>query len=298
MKLAAIDVGSNAARLLIKEIRPISRNEVDFIKLNLVRVPLRLGFDVFETGLISERRMAHLIDTIRAYQLLMNIYEVNHYIACATSAMREARNGDEVIARVREQTGVPLQIISGQQEASLIFENHIAEHLSKSKSYLYVDVGGGSTEISLFSKQKQIFNASFNIGTIRLLHQQIGDAQWNELKQFLKKQIKNREVIIIGSGGNINKIFSLSKAKPGKSLSIDLLKNYYRRFKNMTLEERMHRYQMREDRADVIVPAMEIYLNIMRWSGAHEILVPQIGLADGLIDHLYREIARQSTSGK
>jgi len=298
MKLAAIDVGSNAARLLIKEIRPISRNEVDFIKLNLVRVPLRLGFDVFETGLISERRMAHLIDTIRAYQLLMNIYEVNHYIACATSAMREARNGDEVIARVREQTGVPLQIISGQQEASLIFENHIAEHLSKSKSYLYVDVGGGSTEISLFSKQKQIFNASFNIGTIRLLHQQIGDAQWNELKQFLKKQIKNREVIIIGSGGNINKIFSLSKAKPGKSLSIDLLKNYYRRFKNMTLEERMHRYQMREDRADVIVPALEIYLNIMRWSGAHEILVPQIGLADGLIDHLYREIAGQSTSGK
>jgi len=298
MKLAAIDVGSNAVRLLIKEIRPISRNEVDFIKLNLVRVPLRLGFDVFETGLISERRMAHLIDTIRAYQLLMNIYEVNHYIACATSAMREARNGDEVIARVREQTGVPLQIISGQQEASLIFENHIAEHLSKSKSYLYVDVGGGSTEISLFSKQKQIFNASFNIGTIRLLHQQIGDAQWNELKQFLKKQIKNREVIIIGSGGNINKIFSLSKAKPGKSLSIDLLKNYYRRFKNMTLEERMHRYQMREDRADVIVPALEIYLNIMRWSGAHEILVPQIGLADGLIDHLYREIAGQSTSGK
>jgi len=298
MKLAAIDVGSNAARLLIKEIRPISRNEVDYIKLNLVRVPLRLGFDVFETGLISERRMAHLIDTIRAYQLLMNIYEVNHYIACATSAMREARNGDEVIARVREQTGVPLQIISGQQEASLIFENHIAEHLSKSKSYLYVDVGGGSTEISLFSKQKQIFNASFNIGTIRLLHQQIGDAQWNELKQFLKKQIKNREVIIIGSGGNINKIFSLSKAKPGKSLSIDLLKNYYRRFKNMTLEERMHRYQMREDRADVIVPALEIYLNIMRWSGAHEILVPQIGLADGLIDHLYREIASQSTSGK
>jgi exopolyphosphatase/guanosine-5'-triphosphate,3'-diphosphate pyrophosphatase len=298
MKLAAIDVGSNAARLLIKEIRPISRNEVDFIKLNLVRVPLRLGFDVFETGLISERRMAHLIDTIRAYQLLMNIYEVNHYIACATSAMREARNGDEVIARVREQTGVSLQIISGQQEASLIFENHIAEHLSKSKSYLYVDVGGGSTEISLFSKQKQVFNASFNIGTIRLLHQQIGDAQWNELKQFLKKQIKNREVIIIGSGGNINKIFSLSKAKPGKSLSIDLLKNYYRRFKNITLEERMHRYQMREDRADVIVPALEIYLNIMRWSGAHEILVPQIGLADGLIDHLYREIASQSTSGK
>ncbi|PJJ76059.1 exopolyphosphatase/guanosine-5'-triphosphate,3'-diphosphate pyrophosphatase [Thermoflavifilum aggregans] len=298
IKLAAIDVGSNAARLLIKEVRPVSRNEVDFIKLNLVRVPLRLGFDVFETGVISDQRTAHLIDTIRAYQLLMHIYEVNHYIACATSAMREAANGEQVIARVREQTGISLQIISGQQEASLIFENHVAEHLSKSKSYLYVDVGGGSTEISLFSKQRQVFTASFNIGTIRLLHQQITDAQWDELKIFLKKNIKARELIIIGSGGNINKIFSLSKTKPGKSLSIDLLKSYYRKFKQMTVEERMHRYQMREDRADVIVPALEIYLNIMRWSGAEEILVPQIGLADGLIDHLYRQLKNGSDTGK
>ncbi|MBX5438669.1 MAG: exopolyphosphatase [Thermoflavifilum sp.] len=296
MRLAAIDVGSNAARLLIKEIRSISPNEVDFIKLNLVRVPLRLGFDVFETGMISDQRIAYLVDTLRAYQLLMQVYQVTHYMACATSAMREAKNGEQVIAHVREQTGMALQIISGQQEASLIFENHVAEHLSKSKSYLYVDVGGGSTEISLFSKQKQVFSASFNIGTIRLLHQQIDQNQWNALKACLKKQIKSHKVVLIGSGGNINKIFSLSKVKPGKSLSIDLLKNYYRKFRQMTVEERMHRYQMREDRADVIVPALEIYLNIMRWSGAREILVPQIGLADGLIDHLYRQLLAQPNS--
>ncbi|MCL6524822.1 MAG: exopolyphosphatase [Thermoflavifilum sp.] len=290
MRLAAIDIGSNAARLLIKEVRPVTEQEVDFVKLSLVRVPLRLGFDVFSYGAISEERMQHLIDTIHAYQLFMKIYQVQDYIACATSAMREASNGKQVIERVNQQTGIQLQIIDGQQEASLIFETHIAEHLNPTKSYLYVDVGGGSTEISLFSKRKLVFNVSFNIGTIRLLHNQINDQQWEELKEFLKKKVKPQNVVVIGSGGNINKIFSMSKVKNGKPLFIDMLKTYYRKLSRMSVAERMHRYQLREDRADVIVPALQIYLNIMRWSGAQQILVPQIGLADGLIYHLYQQI--------
>ncbi|MBO9730955.1 MAG: exopolyphosphatase [Chitinophaga sp.] len=292
MKLAAIDIGSNAARLLISEASPNSAGVMDFTKLNLVRVPLRLGFDVFNDNIISEKKAMHLIDTIKAYKLLLDVYEVKYLKACATSAMRDASNAAAILQEVRTQTGIDIKVISGQEEAAFIYENHVAENMDKTKSYLYIDVGGGSTELTLFGGGKQIFKESFNIGTIRLLQQQVTDAQWQGLKDFLKQQLKYvGPVIAIGSGGNINKIFSLSKRKEGKPLSLDTLKDYYKEFSNFTVEERIHLYNLREDRADVIVPALQIYINVMRWADSQEIYVPKIGLADGLIHALYEEIA-------
>lgn len=295
MKLAAIDIGSNAARLLISEASPNSAGVMDFTKLNLVRVPLRLGFDVFNNQFISDKKAAHLVDTIRAYKLLLDVYEVKYLKACATSAMRDASNGEDILRQVKAQTGIDIRIITGQEEAAFIYENHVAENMDKTKSYLYIDVGGGSTEITLFSAGKQIFKESFNIGTIRLLQQQVTEAQWQQLKDFLKQQLKGiGAVTAIGSGGNINKIFSLSKRKEGKPLSLDTLKDYYKEFSAFTVEERIHLYNLREDRADVIVPALQIYVNIMRWADTPEIYVPKIGLADGLIHALYEEIAVSS----
>lgn len=295
MKLAAIDIGSNAARLLISEASPNSAGVMDFTKLNLVRVPLRLGFDVFNDQLISPKKAAHLVNTIKAYKHLLDVYEVKYLKACATSAMRDATNGVEILQEVKSLTGIDIKIITGQEEAAFIYENHVAENMDKTKSYLYIDVGGGSTEITLFSTGKQIFKESFNIGTIRLLQQQVTDTHWQQLKDFLKQQLKNvGPVIAIGSGGNINKIFSLSKRKEGKPLSLDTLKDYHKEFSAFTVEERIHLYNLREDRADVIVPALLIYINIMRWADTPEIYVPKIGLADGLIHALYEEIAETS----
>ncbi|RFS19548.1 exopolyphosphatase [Chitinophaga silvatica] len=292
MKLAAIDIGSNAARLLITEVSPNTKGIIDFTKVNLVRVPLRLGLDVFDSGYISEKRAEHLISTIKAYKLLLDVYEVKYLKACATSAMRGASNGNHLIERVKDETGIEISVITGQEEAAFIFENHIAETMDKSKSYLYIDVGGGSTEVALYSKGQPVFKESFDIGTIRLLHQQVTDTQWQQLKDFLKAQLKNTDpVIAIGSGGNINKIFSLSKRKEGKPLTLEVLKDYYKEFSNFTVQERIHFYNIREDRADVIVPALQIYINIMRWANTDEIYVPKIGLADGLIHALYEEIA-------
>jgi len=291
MKLAAIDIGSNAARLLISEASPNSQGRMDFTKVNLVRVPLRLGIDVFSTGIISPKRAEHLISTIKAYKLLLEVYEVKYLKACATSAMRDAGNSAVILDNVKRETGIDIKIISGQEEASFLYESHIAENLDKSRSYMYIDVGGGSTEVTIFSKNTLVHKTSFNIGTIRLLQHQVTDAQWQNMKETIKQQLKNEgPVTAIGSGGNINKIFSLSKRKEGKPLTLDVLKDYYKEFSSFSVEERIHLYNLREDRADVIVPALQIYVNIMRWANAEEIFVPKIGLADGLIQSLYGEI--------
>lgn len=291
MKLAAIDIGSNAARLLISEASPNSMGRMDFTKVNLVRVPLRLGLDVFSNGIISPRRATALISTIKAYKLLLEVYEVPHLKACATSAMRDAVNGREILQQVRRETGIDVQIISGQDEASFLYESHVAENLDKNHSYMYVDVGGGSTEVTIFSNNALVYKESFNIGTIRLMQQLVSDEQWQYMKETIKQQIRGlKPVTAIGSGGNINKIFSLSKRKEGKPLSLETLKDYYKEFSNFSVEERIHLYNMREDRADVIVPALQIYVNIMRWANAEEIYVPKIGLADGLIQSLYHEV--------
>lgn len=291
MILAAIDIGSNAARLLITEVSVYKDGNVDYTKLNLLRVPLRLGFDVFNHGSISDNKKKKLIDTIKTYKLLMDVYEVQALKACATSAMRDASNGPEILEAIKKETGVDVQIITGQEEANVIYETHIAEKLAHDKSYMYVDVGGGSTEITLFADNHIIFKESFNIGTIRLLHDKVSEEQWEHMKWYLKTNLKGyHPVEAIGSGGNINKIFSISKRKEGKPLPLDLLKDYHKELSYSTIEERKHLYNFRSDRADVIVPALQIYINVMRWAGADEIYVPKIGLADGLVKILYKEM--------
>lgn len=292
MKLAAIDIGTNACRLLISEVIPVEGGATKFNKLNLIRIPLRLGFDVFETGEISKEKKGMLFQSMKAYSHIMNAYGVTKHIAVATSAMRDAKNRKEIVQKVFLETGINIQIISGDFEASLIYESHIAETLDQESNYLYVDVGGGSTELTLISKGQLIFKQSFNIGTIRLLKNQVSEADWDYMKQTLKDITKDfQKLTAIGTGGNINKVFSLSKRKDGKPLDLDLLRAYYKEFSSCTLEERIHLYQFREDRADVIVPALLIYTQVMKWSSIDEILVPKIGLVDGLIQHLYEELA-------
>lgn len=262
----------------------------EFIKVALVRVPLRLGFDVFEKGEITPSKEEKLTKTIHSYKLLLDVYDVKHLKACATSAMRDAANGPAIIERVKKETGIKISIISGQEEASLIYENHIADHMKSDESYLYIDVGGGSTELTFFSDGKLVFKESFNIGTIRLIKGQVTEANWNEMKSFIRSKTKgHHHVTAIGSGGNINKIFSLSKKKEGKPLSLDLLRDYYKEFSSLSISQRMRMYKLREDRADVIVPALLIYINVMRWADAREVFVPKIGLADGLIHTLFEE---------
>ena len=295
MRLAAIDIGSNAARLLISDVIEGPLQVSEFIKVVLVRVPLRLGFDVFDKGEIPPVKVEKIIKTIRAYKLLLDVYEVKHFRACATSAMRDAINGNEIIKKVKDDTGVHIEIISGQEEASMIYENHVAENLTPDESWLYVDVGGGSTELTFFSDGKLVFKESFNIGTIRLLKNQVSEASWDSMKEFIRTKTKGyHHVSAIGSGGNINKIFSLSKRKEGKSLSLEALRDYYKEFSSLTMAQRMSLYKLREDRADVIVPALLIYINVMRWADAEEIFVPKIGLADGLVHSLYQNLSATS----
>ncbi len=291
MRLAAIDIGSNAARLLLSEVKADMNGEPVFNKLNLLRVPLRLGFDVFENTEISKEKRIMLMQTMKAYKHLMNAYNIIHVKACATSAMRDARNALDIIREIKLETGIVVEVISGEAEANLIYENHIAEHMSKDDAYLYIDVGGGSTELTFFSNEKLVFKESINIGTIRILKNMVTEAHWDTMKDFIKSKTKNyQSVVAIGSGGNINRVFSLSKKKEGKPLTFELMRDYYRELNGFTLEERMRVYKLREDRADVIVPALLIYINVMRWANANEIYVPRIGLADGLIQHLYHEI--------
>lgn len=291
MILAAIDIGSNAARLLISEVTSNEEGKTYFNKLNLIRVPLRLGFDVFETRRISEEKQLMFLKTIQAFRLLMEAYQVDAVKACATSAMRDAENGMEIMERIQKETGVQINIISGDMEAGLVYETHAAENLDKDHNYLYIDVGGGSTEILFFSKGKMQDKISFNIGTIRLLKNKVMESDWETLKDSVKAITKgSKDIHAIGSGGNINKIFSLSKKKEGKPLHIDLLRDYYLEFESTSLPERIIKYNLRADRADVIVPALSIYINVMRWAGAEEIFIPKIGLADGLIRHLWEEI--------
>ena len=291
MKLAAIDIGSNAARLLITEVVQDDKNNTVFNKLNLIRVPLRLGFDVFEFGVIPKAKTGMILQTMKAYKHLLNAYGVTNVIACATSAMRDAKNAADIIRKVKLETGISIEVISGEMEAGLIYENHIAENLDKEHSYMYIDVGGGSTELTFFSNGKLKAKESFNIGTIRLLKDLVKDSAWDDMKDHIKSYTKGeKEVIAIGSGGNINKIFSMSKRKDPKPLPLDLLRDYYKELNSVSLAERIKIYNLREDRADVIVPALLIYINAMRWAGAMEIYVPRIGLVDGLIQHLWEEV--------
>ncbi|WP_061083948.1 Ppx/GppA phosphatase family protein [Chryseobacterium indologenes] len=290
MKIAAIDIGSNAARLLINEVK-INNRKPEFIKLNLLRIPLRLGMDVFTMGKIGHEREKMVIDSMKIFSDLMKIYKVDYYRACATSAMRDAANGNEIIRQVKDKSGINIEIISGDEEASLVFENHIAEGLDKEFAYLYIDVGGGSTELTFYENNKMVYERSFNIGTIRLLNNLVTLDNWKEMKDEIKNNIVSKKPIVaIGSGGNINKVFSMSKTKDGKPMSLSHLKKVYKVFNELSVEERMTKYSLREDRADVLVPALSIFNNVMSWADINRIFVPKISVADGLIQNIYSQL--------
>ncbi|WP_300686930.1 exopolyphosphatase [Chryseobacterium sp.] len=293
MKIAAIDIGSNAARLLINEVK-INNEKPEFIKLNLLRIPLRLGMDVFTMGKIGPEREVMVIDSMKIFSDLMKIYKVDHYRACATSAMRDAANGNEIISKVLEASGINIEIISGDEEATLIYENHVAEGLDKDYAYLYIDVGGGSTELTFYENGKMMYERSFNIGTIRLLNDLVTADNWKEMKDEIKKNIvSNKPIVAIGSGGNINKVFSMSKTKDGKPMSLAHLKKVYKEFSELSVEERMTKHSLREDRADVVAHALNIFNNVMTWSEINKIFVPKISVADGLIQNIYSQLQQK-----
>jgi exopolyphosphatase / guanosine-5'-triphosphate,3'-diphosphate pyrophosphatase len=289
-KYGAIDIGSNAVRLLIATIIEREGQETIFKKTSLVRVPIRLGEDVFQSKTISPENASRLSDTMKAFKLLMNSHKVVKYRACATSAMREANNGADVAREVEKQSGINIQIIDGNDEATIIASTDIRDLIMVDKTFLYVDVGGGSTEFTIFSNGKTISSKSFNLGTVRLLNNMVTDTIWSEVEDWIKKETKNyHKISLIGSGGNINSIFKQSGKAMGKSLSYIYLSNYYELIRNYSYEERVVEMDMNPDRADVIIHATRIYLSAMKWSRARKIYVPKIGLSDGIVKSLYRE---------
>ena len=287
-KYAAIDIGSNAMRLLISNIVEQNGKETQFNKSSLVRVPIRLGEDSFSVGEISEENILRMLDAMTAFRLLMKVHKVEKYMAFATSAMREAKNAKEVIAIIKKETKIKVEIIDGKKEALIIASTDLHHLLKSDKSYLYVDVGGGSTEFSLFSGGKIIVSKSFKVGTVRSLNEKVHSNLWEEMETWIKEITKEYDdIALIGSGGNINKLFKLSGKLQDKPLSYIYLNSQYTLLNSLTYEQRICELALNPDRADVIVTAIQIYLNAMKWSGARNIFVPKIGLSDGIIKAMY-----------
>lgn len=287
-KIGAIDIGSNAVRLLVSN-AIIEKDNVSFKKSALVRVPIRLGADAFIKGEISKQNKDRMVKTMKAFRLLMDVHNVQKYKACATSAMREATNGKAVIDTILKETGVAIEMIDGKKEAAIIFSTDITNIIEVHKSYLYVDVGGGSTELTVFSNGKIINSKSFKLGTVRLLNQHSKiNCIWEEMEIWIKtntSQLKN--ISLIGSGGNINKLFKISGKKEGKPLSYTYIKAQFAFLKQLSYDQRITELGLNPDRADVIIPATKIFLSAMKWSKAKKIYVPKIGLADGIVKSLY-----------
>lgn len=289
-KYAAIDIGSNAIRLLIATVIEKDEKPPQFKKTSLVRVPIRLGADVFLDGAISEANLVRMLDAMNAYKLLMQTHKVTKYRACATSAMREANNGVKIASQILKETGINIEIIDGKDEATIIASTDLRDLIDSDRTFLYVDVGGGSTEFTLFANGRTVTSRSFKLGTVRILNDMIRENVWDDVKKWIKKVTQDYETIdLIGSGGNINSIYKNSGTKLGSPLSYFYLTNYYEKLKSYTYHERIFELQMNPDRADVIVPATKIYLSAMKWSKAQSIYVPKIGLADGIIKGLYNE---------
>lgn len=286
---AAIDIGSNAVRLLINTIYESTEKTI-FNKTNLVRLPIRLGEDVFFKGKISTRNINRLCQAMKAYQLIMEVYGVSKYKAFATSAMRDAGNAKEVIKKIKEKSDISVDIISGDQEAKIILQTQLSKILDPSKHYLYVDVGGGSAEVSLLYNGKIEASRSFDIGTVRFLAGKVTDNYLqNEIKPWVKEICKGKEIDLLGSGGNINYIYKLSGKKEGSYLSSTFLYSELEKMKSLTYEERIQQYNMKPDRADVVLPALKIFYSIMHWAKAKRIYIPKIGAADGMISLMYQE---------
>jgi len=286
LRYAAIDIGSNAVRLLIADIIE-NNHSVSFKKNTLVRVPLRLGDDAFLDHRLSDRKKADLVKTMQAFRHLMDVYKVVDYMAYATSAMREAKNGEEIAAQIKAETNIDLEIVNGQKEASIIYSSHVEENIDKSKNYLYIDVGGGSTELSLFSAGELWASKSFNIGTIRMLDNQDTEESWKDMTDFLRENTRPFKLVSgIGTGGNINKLYRMSDEKEGSPLSFGKLKSLYQYLSSFSLKDRINVLGLNQDRADVIIPACEIYMTVMKAANIKNIYVPTVGLVDGIIQTL------------
>jgi exopolyphosphatase/guanosine-5'-triphosphate,3'-diphosphate pyrophosphatase len=287
-KFAAIDIGSNAVRLLISTITEPDNKPVTFKKTSLVRVPIRLGQDVFTEAYISDENSQRVVDTMKAFGLLMKSHKIEAYRACATSAMREAKNGDAMVNLISKEANIDIEIIDGSDEASIIAATDLHTLVDDNKTYLYVDVGGGSTEFTLFSHGKTIDSRSFKLGTVRILNNTINNDVWEEAEAWVRSITRPYSRIeMVGSGGNINNIFKSSNKKLGKPLSYLYLSSYYQLLNSLTYEERISELSLNEDRADVIIPAVKIYLSAMKWSRSKSVHVPKIGLVDGIIKSLY-----------
>lgn len=292
LNYAAIDIGSNAVRLLIKSIDSDADDKEKFKKMQLMRVPLRLGFDIFKNGALSDKKAEKLRRLMKAYRQIMKIYDVYDYRACATSAMRDASNGIDVIKKIYKETGLNIEIIDGKEEAHIVYSNHIECMADRTGAYIYVDVGGGSTEINFLMNGELQSSVSYNIGTVRLLTEKVKPTEWQRLEADLQAMMTSTDHInIIGSGGNINKIYRMTavKDKELQRMPIYSVQAIYDQLRHLTIEQRMERFALKADRADVIIPAAEIFLRIAHIVHAAYIHVPVIGLADGIIDELFAQ---------
>lgn len=288
-KYAAIDIGSNAVRLLITNIIE-DNNKTQFNKSHLIRVPIRLGQDAFTVGEISEENIKRMTKAMKAFKLLMEVYGVEKYAACATSAMREAFNGTDIVKSIKQETDIHIEIIDGKKEALIIANSDLNSIIKNEGNYLFVDVGGGSSEFTLFSDGKQITSKSFKNGTVRLLNNMVTENVWNEIQKWIKNAVENYPNIqLIGSGGNINKIFKMSGKPQDKPLTNVYLNQQLQKLNTMTYEQRISELGLNTDRADVIIPAIQIYSNALKWSGAKQIFVPKIGLSDGIVKAIYND---------
>ena len=293
-KFAAIDIGSNAVRILIANVIEIE-NKVFFLKNSLIRSPVRLGEDSFTLGEISDKSIKRVIKTLKAFKLLMDVHDVSHYKAFATSALREANNSLHVVKMIKKKSRIKVEIIDGSKEAEIISFSKISDFINTQKTFLFVDVGGGSTEFTFINEGKNIISKSFKIGTVREINNLVDDRAWMSIKNWIKKNSKKYDKItLMGSGGNINKLFKLSNTKEGKPLSKIKLNQLYKDLLSLSYEERIISYGLNTDRADVIVPAAKIYLKALEWSGGQKIYVPRFGLSDGMIKYIYNKLKKKS----
>lgn len=289
-KLAAIDIGSNAIRILIANVVQEVGEHPVYMKSEMIRVPIRLGQDSFTVGEISKKNMKRVVKAMKAFRLIMKVNGVKHYMACATSALRESNNADELIARVKKKTKIKIEVIDGRKEAEIISNTTILNDFGQNLNYLYVDVGGGSTEFSLLQDGKRIVSKSFKTGTVRMINNMVNEKVWLEIEKWIQTHTTEiKKIALLGSGGNINKIFKLSNIKEGKPLTYIKINAIYQDLKKLTYEQRILKYNLNLDRADVILPALEIYLKALKWSGATKVFVPKIGLADGMIKMMYKK---------
>ena len=287
-KYAAIDIGSNAIRVLISNVIE-TKEGVHFQKSAVGRAPIRLGKDSFTLGEISKKSLKRIINAMKSFKFLMKVHDVSHYKAFATSALREANNSREVIEEVKKKSGIEIEIIDGRKEAEIISSSKISEFLNTQKTFLLVDVGGGSTEFTFINEGKRIRSKSFKIGTVRLINNLVNDRIWEAINRWIIKNAKPyRKITLMGSGGNINKLFKLSRIKEGKPLSLIKLNQIFLELESLTYEERILKFEMNPDRADVIIPAAKIYLKALEWSGGQKIYVPKFGLSDGMIKYMYK----------